>query len=422
MSILKRLRKRKWIIKALLGTSFTEKRNIIRGYKKKKRYFPNKEVQADIESIIYCALCPNMCRFDCPAVQATKKETHSPATKARIAYYLEMDRLDKTTENIMPLFEGCVHCSACKIWCPFDFAVGDLLEGVAVDLYQEHALPESLLNFSERINKNNGLYNPEKYASSKKILEELVDGEIYYFPGCVTKGNNSKVLTSIKKIADIVEIKLKTDLEKQVCCGAPTIYLGDREKAMYLAQQNYDLIKKANVKAIICECPECIYMLKEQYPKLGFNLNVPIYHISEWIYSLIEVGKISLRRDEKSKKKNLYPISYHDPCVLSRKLGVIEAPYQILKEIFSFNFIEAIYSKELTHCCGFGGLVNIVNPSIANKMSQNRLAEFSKQGVKTIVTSCPTCWYSFMKNNKDMQFEIMDLLEIVIEYIIKGKN
>jgi len=410
------------MIKALLGSSFTEKQSIIRGYKRKKKYFPTAEVQADIKSLIYCALCPNMCRFDCPAVQATKKETHSPATKARIAYYLEMNRLEKTTENILPIIEGCVHCSGCKIWCPFDFAVGDLLEGVSADLFQEQVLPESLLNFSERIRKNDGLYNMEKYTSSQRILQELLDGEIYYFPGCVTMGNNSKVITNIKKIAEIADISLKSDSDRRVCCGAPTIYLGDIEKAKNLAQQNYESIRNANVKAIICECPECMYTLKEQYPKLGFDLNIPIYHISEWIFSLITTGKISLKKDIKSNKKNIYPISYHDPCVLSRKLGVIEAPYQIMKGIFSDNFVEANYSKELTHCCGFGGLVNIVNPNIANKISQNRLEEFSKQGIKTIVTGCPTCWYSFMKNNKELQFEILDLLEIVIDYITKKEN
>ncbi|MHA1213124.1 MAG: (Fe-S)-binding protein, partial [Candidatus Heimdallarchaeota archaeon] len=290
------------------------------------------------------------------------------------------------------------------------------------DLFKSNSLPQPLSDFSNRIRENDGLYKIDKYDAASKTLADLTEGDIYYYPGCVTMGNNSKVISGIKEIAVEADISLKTDTEKRVCCGAPSIYLGDIEKAKDLAQKNVKQIKDAKVKAIICECPECVHALKNQYPTLGYKLNIPIYHISEWILSLIDCGKIKLKDgDELDKYQEYFPISYHDPCVLSRKLGIVEEPYKILRTMFPENFKEATYSKELTHCCGFGGLANIVNHSIANTMSANRLAEFQKEDVKTIVTSCPTCWYSFMKNNPDMQFEIKDLVELVTELMVRKK-
>ncbi len=418
MSLIKKLKKYGWMIKAISQTKFSTKRAMAKGLRNRKKYFPKKRVKADIENLINCALCPNMCRFDCPAVQASKKETHSPAMKAKIGYYLEMDYLEKVEENIIPLFEGCVHCSGCKIWCPFDFAVGDLLDGVAADLFEQDVLPQPIKNFSQRIRDNNGLYKKEHYLQATKSLEAFNEGEIYYFPGCVTMGNNAKVIDSIKIIANKSSSSIISKPEDRWCCGAPSIYAGDIEKAKELAAHNSAHIKSLEVKAIICECPECTHMLKEQYPQLGFDLEVPIYHVAEWVDILLKQKKIALKNGEElDEYKDWLPISFHDPCVLARKLDVVDQPTEIMKLMFPEKFKENAYSKEHTHCCGFGGLVNIVNPELALKMAKNRLDEFSQENIKTIVTSCPTCWYSFMKANENFEFEIRDLLEIIAELI-----
>ncbi|NHJ46649.1 MAG: (Fe-S)-binding protein, partial [Asgard group archaeon] len=297
MSIIKKLRKRLWIIKAVIESSLSEKQNLIRGFFKRKAYYPTEKVDADIKSIIYCMLCPNMCRFDCPAVQASKNESHSPATKARIAYYLEMNRLEKNEENIMPIFEGCLHCGGCKIWCPFDLAVGDLLEGVAIDLFRKKSTLRDIKQFSERISENKGLYPKDKYANSTKILEQLETGNVYYFPGCVTMGNNPKVISCISKIASNANENLIAKPNERVCCGAPTIYSGDKRFAKELAQKNYDHIKNLDVDSILCECPECAYTLKEEYKKLGYEFKIPVYHVTEWIAKLVKENKLKLKKD-----------------------------------------------------------------------------------------------------------------------------
>jgi Fe-S oxidoreductase len=325
-----------------------------------------------------------------------------------------MNRLTKNEENIKPLFEGCLHCGGCKIWCPFDLAVGDLLEGVAIDLFEEHNVIGNLQIFANRISNHNGLYPVENYASSRNILDAMQKGDVYYFPGCVTMGNNPKVISCISKIASNADEELIAKPKERVCCGAPTIYYGDEKLAKKLAKTNYDQIKDSGAKYVICECPECVHTLKEEYPKLGFEFDIPVYHITEWIAKLVKENKIKfVPNPETIIANDSLPISYHDPCILSRKLKVVKEPYYVLKKIFAENFKETSNSRELTHCCGFGGVVNVVNSDLANKISQNRLDEFSVEGIKTIVTSCPTCWYSFMRNNTEFEFEIIDFVELI---------
>jgi Fe-S oxidoreductase len=103
--------------------------------------------------------------------------------------------------------------------------------------------------------------------------------------------------------------------------------------------------------------------------------------------------------------------------VLARKLQIINPPRALLKTIFQEQYKDIPYSAGLTHCCGYGGLVNIANSNYAEEMATMRLQEFADAGIKTIVTTCPTCWYSFMKNNEKLEFEIIDLLEIIAQNI-----
>ncbi|MFX1250341.1 MAG: (Fe-S)-binding protein [Promethearchaeota archaeon] len=410
------LKKNVWLIKTVLNADWSLKKRLLRGYRqKKKKYHPPSPVNADIKNIINCMLCPNMCRFECPAVQASKRETHAPATKSRIAYYLEMERLEKTPENIIPLFEGCAHCDACKEWCPFDFSVGDLLEGVAVDLFSADVLPEPLEEFTQRLRQNNGLYPVEKYKTAIKSLQSLDNGQIYYFPGCTTMAHMadpSGLISGIVKISTKANVPLIARPEDRWCCGAPSFYAGDIEKVKELALHNQKHFDSLKVKSIICECPECTYMLREHYPKLGIELKIPVLHVSEWILSLINEDKISFTK-QKTETSSINPLSFHDPCVLARKLGIIDPPRQIIQKLAPAALKESAYSTNTTHCCGFGGLVNIANPEIAAEMSKQRLNEFAQLGVTTIITSCPTCELSFLKNDSEMQFEIKDLVEFV---------
>ncbi len=417
MRIVDKVKRKKWMIQALAQASLAEKTSLTKGFLNKKQFYPTKKVQADITNLIYCMLCPNMCRFECPVVETSKIETHSPAIKSRIAYYLEMNLLDKSAETLQPLFEGCLHCSACKAWCPFDFAVGDLLEDVTVDLFQNlKKYPQKLQDFTIRIQTNNGLYQKEQLKKATKLLHALPkEGELYYFPGCVTMRNHPEVIEGIIQIAKKAGVKLVSLTDEHVCCGAPSLYLGDREKAKELAKHNKELFKKSKAKAILCECPECAYTLKEKYPELGSKVKLPVLHVVEWLWDLFEKEKLSFRFSNKKIEKILEsgPIGYHDPCVLSRKLHIYDEAYNLLATIFQEQFKEITYSKEQTHCCGFGGLVNIANHQLADAIATKRLAEFQDEGIQTIITSCPTCLYGFQKNNPELTFELFDLVEIV---------
>ena len=81
-----------------------------------KNFFPEGDYKADVKNLVNCMLCPNMCRFDCGTLQASQKETMSPAYKARIGYYLTIGKIDYNDSEFVNLMYKCTNEENCKVW------------------------------------------------------------------------------------------------------------------------------------------------------------------------------------------------------------------------------------------------------------------------------------------------------------------
>ncbi|MFX1235935.1 MAG: hypothetical protein ACFFBY_15510, partial [Promethearchaeota archaeon] len=146
MGVFETLKKYKWVLPLINKADRETKATLLKNFRnKKKDYYPKGEYKADVDNLIKCMLCPNMCRFDCGTLQASQTETMSPAYKAKIAYYLSINRIDPTKDEnkqFIDLMYKCTNEENCKIWCPFDFSVVSLLESVRDDLNDKGLMPD----------------------------------------------------------------------------------------------------------------------------------------------------------------------------------------------------------------------------------------------------------------------------------------
>jgi Fe-S oxidoreductase len=94
---------------------------------------------------------------------------------------------------------------------------------------------------------------------------------------------------------------------------------------------------------------------------------------------------------EKLPKADLgMKVTWHDPCDLSRGLGIIEEPRAILEKL-GCEVVEMKNSKKQSRCCGGGGGILMSDESLSDKIALVRIKEALETGVDTVVTSCPTC-------------------------------
>lgn len=387
-----------------------------------KNFFPEGNYKADVKNLVNCMLCPNMCRFDCGTLQAARKESMSPAYKARIGYYLTMGRIDPSKEEnkeFIDLMYKCSNEENCKVWCPFEFSVVSLLETIRDDLNDKGLMPEYCKNQIEKLKKTNTIedYNIFTTYKEKGIdnIETKGNEEIFYYIGCEAMKFPELVKANIG-ILKKAGVKFSTNLEKRTCCGAPAFNIRDITLAKDLAEKNKELIESTGAKLVISDCPGCVDTLIRRYQKNGININAKIVHIVEYLKQLVDEGKLHFKKPISDEYKT---VTIHDPCLLARNLKNTSSIRDVLKNVQGLELIEPIYNKEYTHCCGFSGTLHWADNEIAIKEASNRVNELMETSAKIIVSACPLCELGLSngkENDKD-NVKIIDISELLSKVI-----
>ncbi|MFX1400453.1 MAG: hypothetical protein ACFE8V_04290, partial [Promethearchaeota archaeon] len=66
MGVFETLKKYKWMLPLINKADRDTKATLLKNFRNKKNdYYPEGEYKADIDNLIKCMLCPNLCRFDC---------------------------------------------------------------------------------------------------------------------------------------------------------------------------------------------------------------------------------------------------------------------------------------------------------------------------------------------------------------------
>lgn len=365
-------------------------------------------MKANLDDVLKCAICPNMCRFACPVLDVEKSESTSPSGRMRIAYLMETDKLHFSRDAVELMYK-CAGCSACQFWCPFKFDVSDLSLGVREDIVDKNKVPPAVAQLVNDIEKNRRLYETESHV--RDLAENSPkEGDVLFFVGCVSAGQRPEVVKSTAEILKMAEIDFAM-ISGQWCCGAPAEFFGFSRVFKQFAQRNVEDFEKAGCKTVICDCPACAYILKELYPLEGIKLGQEILHSSQFFLRLIKEGLVE------PEFPNGGSYVFHDPCLLARKLEVESDPREVLTSIPGLELKEPRFAGKETWCCGNGGTLKMVSPKTSRKITNRRLQEL-KSISSSIITACPTCEVTF-KETATCEVKVFDVSEILLKSLTK---
>ena len=118
------------------------------------------------------------------------------------------------------------------------------------------------------------------------------------------------------------------------------------------------------------------------------------------------------------------PLTYHDPCQISRRGGVHEQPRTLLNQLAP-QFREMTDSGVMNWCCGGGGGVsaNERAEELRFTVFKRKKAQIEELGVKTMVTACANCRVVMEEalEHYHMNVEILGLTELVAEHLDEGQ-
>jgi Fe-S oxidoreductase len=147
---------------------------------------------------------------------------------------------------------------------------------------------------------------------------------------------------------------------------------------------------------------------------MGRPFGFEVKHILEVIDELHSSGRIKLKGTIDK------PLTYHDPCQISRRGGVYEQPRKLLKELAP-QFREMHDTGTMNWCCGGGGGVGANERAEPLKIIsfKRKKAQIEELGVDTMVTACANCRVTIEESleHYHMDIEMLGLTELVADHL-----
>jgi heterodisulfide reductase subunit D len=252
----------------------------------------------------------------------------------------------------------------------------------------------------------------ERYApwfpEKVKIAERA---EIAYYAGCTGAYEAQPMVRGdVLVLGAIGEPFTMLPPEEEVCCGFPLFITGQHEMLEDLTKRLVEGYRAKGVKLLLCSCPCCVNIMARDWPLLyGKELPFAVRHITQFVSDSLQKGTLIIRKELRER------LIYHDPCYLSRGVGVIEEPRSVLRSIPGIELLEFERHGLNSRCCGAGGAARKVFHENAIAMGRLSIDEAVEKKADRLILSCPAC---YSKVNEAMegyekQVKITDIMELL---------
>jgi len=317
----------------------------------------------------------------------------------------------------------CTTCGKCPEQCPRD--VKQIESGVALRrIATEYGVFPTAVKPVRTISGSLvGEGNPLSEERAKRAdwakglsVKTFTEGmEVLYFPGCYPSYDPrlKKVAGATADILNRAGVDFGILGTKENCCGESIRKTGDEDVFKLLARENIKTFIDNGVKKILVSSPHCYHTFKNEYPE--FMVNFEVIHISQFLFELINEGRLELNKEYGKK------VTWHDPCYLGRHNGIYDEPREVLKKIPGLELNEMPDSLEDSLCCGGGGGRIWMETPKGERFSDLRLEQAIGVGAEVLVTSCPYCITNFEDSRLTLDvtenIEVKDITEIIQEVI-----
>jgi glycolate oxidase iron-sulfur subunit len=382
---------------------------------------------AEADKILRACVHCGFCTATCPTYVLLGDELDSP--RGRIYLIKEMLEKDRPpTEEVVKHIDRCLSCLACMTTCPSGVNYMHLVDQARVRIERDYrrplaerllravlalVLPQPALFRASMILARLGrpliglLPAPEETSTAATASPTLLrriramlalapaslpasgpaGGSVFPAIGerrgrvALLQGCAQQVLAPRINQAAIslltrhgIEVVLVKD---EQCCGALTHHLGRDDAALAFARANIAAwlaeVERGGLDAILVTTSGCGtvikdygFMLREEadFAAAAAKVSTLAKDITEYV-SGIDLNPAQQRGD--------IVVAYHAACSLQHGQKITQAP----KELLSKNGFVVKDVPESHLCCGSAGTYNILQPDIANKLRDRKVANIA---------------------------------------------
>jgi len=391
-------------------------------------------------SCVHCGMCADACLFYTETGDPRNTPIHKlePMRKVWQQEYTLTGRLLKMLGLSKPLtneelteweelvYDNCTMCGRCSMVCPVGNDIAYMIRKMREGFAASGHAPKGLAAASRRaieIGSPMGVKLPALQAQIHHVEEDTglnvpmdVKGADYL---CMLSSmeimNFPEYIGAIAKIFHHAGVSWTLSSEAFEATNSG-IQIGASEIAAELVQRIVDAAEKLQVKTVISpECGHAYTAIRWEGPNLvGKRFGFEVKHILEVLDELRAAGKI------KTKDKLGERLTYHDPCQISRRGGVVEQPRNLINE-FSSNFVEMPDSGIMNWCCGAGGGVsaNERADEIRLRVFQRKKDQIDAVKPDALVSACSNCRIYIEDGLEEyhMDLPVLSLTETLAEHL-----
>jgi heterodisulfide reductase subunit D len=365
-----------------------------------------------VSSCIQCGTCSSTCPT-APAMDYTPRH---------LWRMVEAGLTDEVLNS--SAFWFCTSCYACTNQCPRGIHPGETMLRLkqAVAEGEGGVMPENMAHFGHTVVEYHNI-SAEPNDTRLIWMENLAererptgrvgrrDAKVLYFVGCVS----SFYPASYHIPQAFVQTMGRAGVDftmlggEEWCCGYPLLNAGMIDEMAKVAEYSLDKAHELGVERVVMTCPSCYHAWHNVYPELlGRPLDIEVAHAVQLLAELVEENRIDLGPLEKK-------VTYHDPCDLGRKGGIYDAPRFVLEHIPGVEFIEMRDHGPNAACCGGGGNLEAIEPTLVNRVAEARMVQAAETGAEVVASACQQCkrtLFSAARRTKT-RVRALDITELV---------
>ncbi len=373
---------------------------------------------------LYLDLCSNCgaCADECHIYKALPRKEFNPTYRAQLLrsvyqrYYTWVGKLFRRLSGARELdkellkewfvrFYQCNMCRRCNVFCPFGVdhmaivrtgrlllndALGKTTEDMGRGL-KYHLRDGNASEMSEAAFRNIVSFWEEEIKETKgwdvKVPIDVVGAEMYIIPPNTDYFHSLETMEGIA--ATLYAAKADWTMSSKIFDSVNYGTFFNDEAWAKIVTMHCDEAKRLKCKTmVIGECGHATKTLMFLGPSLLGKFPFEVKNILQVTADYVLRDRIRL-----NKEANPDPVTYHDPCNISRMCGLMEEPRIILKAA-CMDFREMVPNRDQNYCCGGGGGVVLETASHDFRMEvtgKMKVDQIKRTGAKIVATSCANC-------------------------------
>ncbi len=400
-------------------------------------------VAAFFSSCVHCGICAEACLFytetgDPERTPINKTEPLRRIWKSEftligrfgkmlgLAKKVDDQLLEKWQELV---YDSCTMCGRCSMVCPVGNDIALMIRKTREGMAAAGQAPEGLIGATSRavtIGSPMGVKWPALRAQIKHVEEDTglsipvdqADAEYMVLLSSMEIMNFPEFIEAIARIFDKTDVSWTISSEAFEATNSG-IQIGVSDIAAELVQRIVDVAEKLRVKTVISpECGHAYTAIRWDGPNLvGRSFGFKVRHILEVLDDLRQQGRL------KTSSKETQKLTYHDPCQIARRGGVIDEPRRLINMV-SDNFVEMPDAGKMNWCCGAGGGVsaNERADEIRLKVFERKKAQLDAVKPDAIVSACSNCRIHLEDGLEEynMDIPLLSLTETIAEHLAEN--